>query len=122
MTSIIDTYLGSERADKLVACIVQDICEGFENPQSSDVEEMFASILDEKIGGNAGFQVLQAADEDTVGELLARIVVELDWQSRQGSDYAAMMSQFADFLAGWILEQNDVSDEDETEEEAGYEE
>lgn len=122
MTSIIDTYLGSERADKLVACIVQDICEGFENPQSSDVEEMFASILDEKIGGNAGFQVLQAADEDTVGELLARIVVELDWQSRQGRDYAAMMSQFADFLAGWILEQNDVSDEDETEEEAGYEE
>ncbi len=122
MTSIIDTYLGSERADKLVACIVQDICEGFENPQTSDPEEMFASILDEKIGGNAGFQVLQAADEDTVGELLARIVVELDWQSRQGRDYAAMMSQFADFLAGWILEQNDVSDEDETEEEAGYEE
>lgn len=114
MTSILDLYLGSERSDKLIACIVQDICDGFENPSSSDQEELFAWILDEKIGGNPAFQVIQSADEDAVGEIIARLIVELDWQSRQGGDYAAKMQMFAEFLADWVLEQGETAeDEDE---------
>lgn len=117
MTSILDLYLGSDRADKMISCIVQDICDAFENPNGSDQDELFAWILDEKIGGNPGFQVIQAADEDAVGEVLARLIVELDWQSRQGRDYAAKMQLFAEFLAEWVLEQNEPDEDEEDEEE-----
>ena len=107
--SILESFLGAERADKLIACLVQDIIDGFENPKEAEIEALFSWIVDDKIGSNPAVQVIQEADDDAIGEIIARLIVELDWQSRQGRDYAARMQAFAAYLADWVL----AHDEDE---------
>lgn len=114
--SILESFLGADRADKLIACIVQDIIDGFENPKESEIEEQFAWIVDDKIGTNPAVQVIQEADDDAIGEIIARLIVELDWQSRQGRDYAAKMQAFAAYLADWVLAHEDEDSEEEYEE------
>ena len=113
--SILESFLGADRADKLVACIIQDIIDGFENPKEAELEDLFAWIVDDKIGSNPAIQVIQEADDDAIGEIIARLIVELDWQSRQGRDYAAKMQAFATYLADWVLAHDD-EDEEEPEE------
>lgn len=114
--SILESFLGADRADKLIACIIQDITDGFENPKESELEELFAWIVDDKIGSNPAVQVIQEADDDAIGEIIARLIVELDWQSRQGRDYAAKMQAFAAYLADWVLAHDEEDQEDEYEE------
>ena len=115
--SILESFLGADRADKLIACIVQDIIDGFENPKESEIEEQFTWIVDDKIGTNPAVQVIQEADDDAIGEIIARLIVELDWQSRQGRDYAAKMQAFAAYLADWVLAHEDEEDSEEEYEE-----
>ena len=115
--SILESFLGADRADKLVACIMQDIVDGFENPKESELEELFAWIVDDKIGSNPAIQVIQEADDDAIGEIIARLIVELDWQSRQGRDYASKMQAFAAYLADWVLAHEDEEDSEEEYEE-----
>lgn len=111
--SILDSFLGADRSDKLVACIMQDIVDGFENPKEPELEDLFAWIVDDKIGSNPAIQVIQEADDDAIGEIIARLIVELDWQSRQGRDYAAKMQAFAAYLADWVLAHDDDEDSEE---------
>lgn len=113
--SILDSFLGSERADKLVACIVQDIVDGFANPKEADTDELFAWILEEKIGGNPAVQIIQTIDDDVVGELVARIAVELDWQWRQNGENIGKMQAFAEYLADWVVTNNSEELEEEAE-------
>ena len=110
--SILESFLGVERSDKLIACLVQDIIDGFENPKEAELNDLFAWIIDDKIGSNPAIQVIQEADDDAIGEIIARLIVELDWQSRQGRDYAAKMQAFALYLADWVLAHNDEEEEE----------
>lgn len=112
--SILDSILGSDRADKLVACILQDIVEAVANPKDADIEELFAWILDEKIGSNPTVQIVQSIDDDVVGELIARITVELDWQSRQTGEHVDRLQAFAEYLAEWVAS-SEPSEESEEE-------
>ena len=111
--SILESFLGTDRADKLIACLMQDIQDSLENPKETEAGELFAWIVDDKIGSNPAVQVIQEADDDAIGEIVARLIVELDWQSRQGRSVSPKMHAFAEYLADWVLANDEEYEESE---------
>lgn len=99
--SIIDNLLEAGRVDKLVACVVSDISDMLDQPLDDDG---YASVLDKAINVNPGVRILSVIDGHALVEFAARMIVELEWQSRQGNDNAAALHGLAVYLADWLTE------------------
>ena len=99
--SFINNILGIERSEKLVAIVVSDLVDKLDQPLDDDG---YAKMLDEVVNSNPGVRALVVIDEDCMVELTARLVVELEWQARNGLDNAAAVRGLANYLADWLAE------------------
>ena len=111
--SILNNLLASDRVEKLVACVAADISDILEKPLNDDG---YAQVLDKAMNANPGVRILSIVDGHALVEFAARMIVELEWQSRQGRDNAAALHGLAVYLADWLAEQIEEEDEEEEEE------
>lgn len=110
--SIINNLLDSSRVEKLVACVTSDISNLMQQPLDDDG---YASVLDKAMNVNPGVRILGVIDGHALVEFTARMIVELEWQSRQGRDNAAALHGLAVYLADWLAERVEEDEEDEYE-------
>ena len=116
--SFINNILGIERSEKLVAIVVSDLVDKLDQPLDDDG---YAKMLDEVVNSNPGVRALVVIDEDCMVELTARLVVELEWQARNGLDNAAAVRGLANYLADWLAEKETEDFYPDEEDELGEE-
>lgn len=107
--SILNNILDSNRVEKLVACVTADIADILEEPLEDDG---YAQVLDKAMNANPGVRAISVIDNHALVEFVARLIVELEWQARQGRDNSAALHGLAVYLTDWLIEQIEEEDEE----------
>lgn len=117
--SILDNMLGAERAERLLACTVEDLCACLRQKCPADDKEM-RSLLDQVVAHNPGIVAVNALHDDAMYELATRAVVDLDWKARTDGSISSEMKNglldLATFLAKWLDEMAEFEDNEEEQE------
>jgi hypothetical protein len=114
--SVLDNLLSPARADRLVAVVIADIVNKLDKPLDDDG---YAEILNSVMNTNPASKIVNSIDVNATVELAARLIVELEWQSRQGHDNGQAMHGLAVYLAEWLQERIEEVDAEEDEYENG---
>ena len=108
--SVLDNLLTPERAEKLAAIVVINLTDGLKDCMMSDDE--YVEVLNQAVNSNPGVKAVLAVSDEAMVELIARIIVELQWQTIQNpSEKNVAMNGLAVYLSEWLSDK--INEEDE---------